>query len=69
MKEQSQDSLREKHIIACVWDFDKTLIPSYMQRPIFEEYGVDENSFWNEVICCPPSTQKRESASRPKRYI
>ena len=59
MKEQSQDSLREKHIIACVWDFDKTLIPSYMQRPIFEEYGVDENSFWNEVNLLPALYAKK----------
>ena len=36
-------------VIAFLWDFDRTLIPDNMQRPIFEEYGVDEASFWSEV--------------------
>lgn len=36
-------------IIAVVWDFDKTLIPGYMQRPLFEKYGIDEKKFWGEV--------------------
>ncbi len=36
-------------VIAMVWDFDKTLIPGYMQRPLFEHYGVDEGQFWREV--------------------
>ena len=35
--------------IAMVWDFDKTLIPGYSQKPIFEEYGIDEPRFWREV--------------------
>ncbi|MCB1247418.1 MAG: haloacid dehalogenase-like hydrolase [Acidimicrobiia bacterium] len=36
-------------IVAFVWDFDRTLIPSNMQDPIFDEYGVDPNVFWAEV--------------------
>lgn len=32
--------------VAVVFDWDKTLSPHYMQRPIFEEYGVDEKEFW-----------------------
>lgn len=36
-------------IIAVVWDFDKTLIPGYMQRPLFEHFTVDESKFWGEV--------------------
>jgi hypothetical protein len=36
-------------IIAMVWDFDKTLIPGCSQTPIFDHYGVDEETFWNEV--------------------
>lgn len=35
-------------VIAIVWDFDKTLIPGYMQDPIFEKYGVDGQKFWIE---------------------
>ena len=35
--------------IAVVWDFDKTLIPGYMQEPIFKHFGIDEKAFWGEV--------------------
>lgn len=38
-----------QNIIAVIWDFDKTLISSYMQDPIFKEYKVDASTFWNEV--------------------
>ena len=38
-----------QNIIACIWDFDKTLIPGYMQAPIFEYYRVDSKKFWKEV--------------------
>jgi len=36
-------------IVAVIWDFDKTLIPGYMQAPLFKHYGVDEEAFWREV--------------------
>jgi len=36
-------------VIAFIWDFDKTLTPDYMQRPLFVRYGVDEKQFWGEV--------------------
>ena len=39
----------DQNIIAVIWDFDKTRVNGYMQRPIFEEYGVDEKAFWQEV--------------------
>ena len=39
----------EQNVIAIIWDFDKTLIKGYMQRPIFEKYNVNENLFWDEV--------------------
>jgi hypothetical protein len=42
-----------QNIIACIWDFDKTLSPGYMQAPIFElykvDYKVDPKKFWKEV--------------------
>ena len=50
----AQDStLNRQNIVACIWDFDKTLIPGYMQWPIFEHYGVDEKRFWKEVNALP----------------
>jgi len=42
-------TLFTQNIIACVWDFDKTLIPGYMQGPLFRRYGVDEGRFWAET--------------------
>ena len=38
-----------QNIIACIWDFDKTLIPEYMQGPIFRRFHVDEKMFWAET--------------------
>src|SRR5439155_6247860 len=35
--------------IAILWDFDQTLIPGYQQEPLFQEYGVDPDSFWQET--------------------
>jgi hypothetical protein len=42
-----------QNVIAVVWDFDMTLSPHYMQKPIFEAYGVDEAAFWEEVRALP----------------
>jgi hypothetical protein len=42
-------TLFTQNIIACIWDFDKTLIPGYMQAPLFRRYGVDEAVFWAET--------------------
>ncbi|HEX9063398.1 MAG TPA: haloacid dehalogenase-like hydrolase [Clostridia bacterium] len=39
----------EQNIIAVIWDFDRTLIPEYMQEPVFEYYNVDGRMFWAEV--------------------
>lgn len=41
------------NIIAVVWDFDKTLIGTYMQEPIFRKYSVDGDAFWKEVNALP----------------
>ncbi|UGQ15728.1 MULTISPECIES: hypothetical protein [unclassified Borrelia] len=35
--------------VALIFDFDDTLIYGNMQRVLFDEYDVDERSFWNEV--------------------
>ncbi|MDR1817308.1 MAG: haloacid dehalogenase-like hydrolase [Puniceicoccales bacterium] len=45
--------IRSRHILALVWDFDKTLIPGYMQSPLFKAYGIDEDAFWDEVNRLP----------------
>lgn len=39
--------------IAVVWDFDTTLIPGYMQTPLFKHFNVDEKVFWTEVNKLP----------------
>ncbi len=41
--------LSTQNKIAVIWDFDKTLIPGYMQQPIFERYQIDEATFWEET--------------------
>lgn len=45
--------LHPQNVIALVWDFDKTLIPGYMQDPIFEAYNIDPPTFWREVNALP----------------
>jgi hypothetical protein len=57
MAEESK--LHRQNIVACIWDFDKTLIPGYMQWPIFEYYDVDEERFWSEVNALPEIYRKR----------
>jgi hypothetical protein len=42
-------SVAPQNVIAVVWDFDKTLIPGYMQAPLFDKYGIDGAEFWREV--------------------
>ena len=41
--------LFEQNRIAVVWDFDKTLIPRYMQVPLFDRFNIAEQGFWDEV--------------------
>jgi len=38
-----------QNVIAVIWDFDKTLIPGNMQKPLFEHFDIDEGAFWEEV--------------------
>jgi hypothetical protein len=49
--------------IAVIWDFDKTLIPEYMQKPLFAHFDVDEGLFWQEVKALP-AFQKAQGLSR-----
>ena len=52
-------TLFTQNIIACIWDFDKTLIPEYMQSPLFHRYGVNEPNFWTETNNLMSHYQKR----------
>ena len=52
-------TLFTQNIIACIWDFDKTLIPEYMQTPLFRRYGVDEATFWAETNALVENYRKR----------
>ena len=49
----SNKGLFLQNIIALIWDFDRTLSPHYMQRPLFEAYGVNEAEFWEKVNALP----------------
>lgn len=52
-------TLFTQNIIACVWDFDKTLIPDYMQAPLFRRYGIDEATFWSETNALAENYRRR----------
>lgn len=45
--------------IAIIWDFDKTLTPDYMQSPLFKHFGVDSDTFWDEVNALPDYHKER----------
>lgn len=47
------ENLFLQNVIALIWDFDKTLTPTYMQEPLFRHFGVDSNKFWTEVSGIP----------------
>jgi hypothetical protein len=60
-----------QNIITCIWDFDKTLSPGYMQAPIFELYKVDPKKFWQEVEQLPDCYKKNglDLISRDTLYL
>ena len=59
-------TLFTQNIIACVWDFDKTLIPDYMQAPLFRRYGIDESTFWAETNALAENYRKRGYSIAPE---
>ncbi len=52
-------TLFTQNIITCIWDFDKTLIPDYMQSPLFRRYGINEANFWAETNSLVSHYKKR----------
>ena len=61
----SKKSLNKQNIIACIWDFDKTVIPGYMQTPLFETFEINETHFWKEVNALPEIYAKRGARVSP----
>ncbi len=61
----AKKSLYKQNIIACVWDFDKTLTPGYMQTPLFKAFDIDETQFWKEVNALPEIYSKRGTKVSP----
>ena len=58
-----------QNIIALVWDFDKTLIPGYMQDPLFKRFGVDQDHFWREVNGLHQYYAERHGIARINRDV
>lgn len=46
--------------IAIVWDFDRTLIPEYMQEPIFKKFKVDGGNFGRKSMHFPKKSEKNK---------
>lgn len=55
-----------QNVVVCVWDFDNTLIRGYMQKPIFEHYGVDAVTFWKEVHALPKRYEEQGCIVSPE---
>lgn len=59
-----------QNVIVVIWDFDETMIPGYMQRPIFKRFGVTEKRFWKEVDGLPEHYAKKGiKTSRDTLYL
>ncbi len=61
----AEENLHRAAIVACLWDFDKTLIDGYMQSPLFRHYGVEEKRFWEEVSALPGAYEGRGGKVQP----
>ena len=48
-----------QNIIAIIWDFDETMTPEPMQRVLFDAYGQESQTFWDEVNRLPAEYQAR----------
>jgi hypothetical protein len=59
MVASERTTIGQDNIVACIWDFDKTLIPNYMQEILFREYGIDSKVFWQEVDALPDEYAKQ----------
>lgn len=59
------DTLFLQNVIAIIWDFDNTLIPGYMQQPLFERYNVVPDEFWREVKSLPVFYESRKVKVSP----
>jgi len=57
--EMATQRLYPQTIICIIWDFDGTLVPGYMQQPLFDEYGIDASKFWKEVNQLPNLYEKQ----------
>lgn len=58
------------NVVAVIWDFDQTLIPGYQQGPLFEEFEVSGEQFWNEVDKLEDFYRKQELVvSRDTLYL
>ena len=60
-----------QNTIAFIWDFDETLIPGYMQAPLFEKYEVAGGTFCKEVNALPEFYKKtgNEHVSADTMYL
>ncbi len=58
--------LNSQNIVACIWDFDRTLVPGFMQAPLFRAYDIDEAAFWREVNALPALYAERGIVVAPE---
>ena len=57
------------NVIAVIWDFDKTLMPGYMQDPIFKHFNVNPIDFWKEVNELPQKYGKEIRVNKDTIYL